>query len=249
MPEEFRDSMNVIMHDLFSELFDTVKVMYGKRLTDNEIDDLIAFYKSPLGKKSINLSFEFSAYFMKHRDMLVEKIGKRISNFSNKNTDQNVLLKAATYEVSRPGDYRSSVKSSKLPVEIFYSDKWKEIPAADLNPAAELVLANTEEEMYTMLIAEPTVLEPDAFLKAVILNTRKLSNNMTVLQKELKSINGKEIISLLISANVGGTDLMYKWYLYSCPSGSMQYIVFTSRDTYESDKKDFDDILNGLFIQ
>lgn len=249
MPEEFRDSMNVIMHDLFKEIFDSVKVMYSKKLTDREIDDLIAFYKSPLGKKSLNLSYEFSTYFMKYRDVLVERFGKRISNFSIKNTDQQELVKALNYEVKRPGDFVSSVKSSKMPVELFYSDKWKEIPAADLNPVAEIVLANTETEMYTMLIAEPTVLKPDAFLKAVILNTRKVSSSMTVLQKELKSINGKEIISLLISANVNGIDLMYKWYLYSCPSGSMQYIAFTSRENYESDKKELDDILDGLFIQ
>jgi hypothetical protein len=248
--QDFKDSIAVCISDMFSEIKDSMNIMYQKKFNDKEIDELISFYTSDLGKKSIGLSLDYVKFINNNRSDIAARFQNRLSNIAKHFEKPDTTKRSVDYVVNKPVDFNTSVKSQKQPIELFYNDKlWKSIPPSDLNPIAEICLANLENDMYAMLITEPTVMKLETFKQAIIINTRKKSQNLNIIDQSLKLVNGKEVLSLVMTANVNNIDLVYQWYLYSSQKGSMQYLVFTTRDLYNSNRKDFENILNGLVIK
>jgi hypothetical protein len=248
-PQALRDSLFFYTQQLFNNVIESMKSMYLSQYTEVEVDELLRFYNTPLGKKTLNTSFELSTYFFNNRTRLMSELQPKIDNLLKQYNRKEELLPTSTINYFKPKRFVSKEKSSTYPAEIYYDEnQWVSIPPHDLNPIAEKCLLHKEKEIYTLLITEPTKLTLSALKQAVIINLRRSTKNLEIINQEIRNVNGKNILTLLISAKMEDTDLVYQWYIYCSDKGCLQYLVFTDKETYNSSKDEFEQILNGLII-
>jgi hypothetical protein len=248
-PQAIRDSMFLYTQQIFDKIIESMKSMYLSQYTEDEVDELLTFYNTPLGKKTLNTSFELSSYFLDNRTRFLTELQPKVDNLLKQYKPKEEPFTTSTIKYIKPNRFVSKEKSATFPVELYYDEnQWVSIPASDLNPIAEKCLLHKEKEIYTLLITEPTKLTPSALKQAVIINLRRGAKNLEILNQEVRNVNGKDILTFLISANMEDADLVYQWYIYSSDKGCLQYLVFTDKETYESSKNEFEQILNGLVI-
>lgn len=249
MPSELKDSLFIVMKEAYLELLDSIKVLYLKKFTDQEIDGLISFYNTSLGQKSLSLSFEYVTVLNNFSKNNLQRILKRFITAADHSATELSFKHADKYFRTKSEKFTSVEKSKKLPIELYYDEnQWTSISPSEINPSAEFCIANKDLEIYAFLIPEPTVMTLSKLRQALIFNLRKNTKNLNIINEELRNINGKEILSIRLSALVNNNDLVYQWYIYCGDKGSLQYLVFTDRETYKQNLDKFENILNGLVI-
>jgi hypothetical protein len=237
------------MKESLAEVLDSVKVLYLKRFTEKDIDDLITFYSSELGQKSLNLSLETISLYNNYRINTLPKIQKRFIRAVNYLETRQSFKRADNYFIQKPIDAQSIEKSKILPVELFYNEeKWKSISPKEINANAELCIANKELQIYAFLVTEKTSLTLSNLRQALVFQLRRVTSELNIVNEELRNVNGKEILCIRLNATVNNYDLVYQWYIYTSDQGAVQYLVFTDKDTYEQNENEFDYILNGLVL-
>jgi hypothetical protein len=248
-PQDIRDSLFLYTQHLFDRIVESMKSTYLSQYTENEIDELLRFYNTPLGKKTINTSSELSSYFLNNRARLISEMQSKVDNLFKQYKPKEEPFTTSKIKYIKPNRFVSKEKSAIFPAELYYDEnQWVSIPASDLNPNAEKCLVNKEKEIYTLLIAEPSTLSLSSLKQAIIINLRRNAQNLEILNQEIRNVNGKDVLTFLIKGNMQDTELVYQWYIYSSDKGSLQYLVFTDKETYNSSKDEFEQILNGLVI-
>jgi len=78
------DSLKAEMEDLYEEMELKVKALYKEQLTQSELQQLIDFYKSPIGRKILETDQKVAIESMKYsQEYAMKKVNKSIR--SNKN--------------------------------------------------------------------------------------------------------------------------------------------------------------------
>ncbi len=102
---------------------------------------------------------------------------------------------------------------------------------------------------YAMVISEGLFI-PIASLKKIALdNARAAAPDSRVVSEETRTVNGKEVLCLVIEGTVEQIPFTYYGYYYGGKQGTIQLITFTGQSLFAKYKKDFTDFLNGLEIQ
>jgi hypothetical protein len=243
-----KDSLMLIAMEYIDTMMDSLKGYYSRTYNEKEISDLIAFYNTPLGKKFSATSFETSMFVSDYLQKQGPEIQKRVMSFVERNVPAQ-FKRGNPYERVKPSHLKTFYQSDKLPVKFYYNeDHWKSIPPEDLNKIAEFCLVNKENELYAMVISEKSLLSISQLRQAVLINMQRAADKIDIQGEELRKVNGKEVLSVIVNARVNKLDIQYHWYLYTGAKGVFQFLVWGGNDDCKKNLNQLEDLLNGMVV-
>jgi hypothetical protein len=149
----------------------------------------------------------------------------------------------------KPSSAKENYKGISKGYQIWYREKeWSRIDPKNLNPLAEVAFKSTEMDAYVMLIYEAMEATTQTLADIAIIQARKTASDLTVLSKEIRSVNGKDMVALEMTGKIQSIDIYYYNYYYSGPEGSIQLLCFTTAKASDGLKPKMEDLLNGLVI-
>jgi hypothetical protein len=111
----------------------------------------------------------------------------------------------------------------------------------------EYALGHVDGDIYAFFISERIEFSLDAMKDIVLQNARDGGfDSLKITQQERKLISGKQVLYLIMEGVFRGAPIVYSFYIYSSPAGTLQFVVFTSRNIYQQYKTDILNLLNGL---
>jgi TonB family protein len=114
---------------------------------------------------------------------------------------------------------------------------------------AEFQLNHHNGDAHTLLIAE-NVSVPTASLKDRAFAKVKASDpNAKLVADETRTVNGRQMVSLMMEGDLNGTQMTYYGYYYSGEEGTVQAVTITSRNKFKDYQRDFTDLLSGLVVE
>lgn len=149
----------------------------------------------------------------------------------------------------KPSTAKENYKGISKSYQIWYHEKeWARLDPKNLNPLAEVALKSNDMDAYGMLIYESMEASSQTLADIAIIQARKTASDLTVLSKEIRKVNGKDMVALEMTGKIQGIDIYYYNYYYSGPAGSIQYLCFTTAKASDGLKPKMEDLLNGLMI-
>lgn len=133
--------------------------------------------------------------------------------------------------------------------QIWYNEKeWERTDPKNLNEIAEVAFKSTEMDAYGMLIYESMEATSQTLADIAIIQARKTATDLTVVSKEIRTVNGNEMVALEMIGNIQKIEIYYYNYYYSGPQGSIQLLCFTTAKGSNDLKPKMEALLNGLVI-
>lgn len=159
------------------------------------------------------------------------------------------ILPVNPVKFTKPSSAKENYKAISKSYQIWYQEKdWARMDPKNLNPLAEVAFKSTEMDAYGMLIYEGMEANSQTLADVAILQARKTASDLTVLSKEIRSVNGKDMVALEMTGKIQSIDIYYYNYYYSGPEGSIQLLCFTTAKASDGLKPKMEDFLNGLVI-
>jgi hypothetical protein len=183
----------------------------------------------------------------------VTEVGEEVLLYENgtwKYANQEDEVSNEVY-VNRDPFYRSDdatflLKSTKVDIGVWLDPtEWSFQKAAD-NPEAEYELQLKGEDLYGMIIAEKLEIPIENLKEIALENGREAAPDLQVIQEEYRTVNGQQVLFLQLNGTLQGIKFTYYGYYYSSPSGTVQFITYTSQGLLNSYIEDCEKILNGF---
>jgi len=153
-----------------------------------------------------------------------------------------------------PGKFAKSanatflVKSTKTDFGFYIDTKKWQFNKAENNAAAEYEMELKGKDLYAMAIAEKIEIPVENLVEIAVGNAKEAAPDITVVKKEYRMVNGKKVIMMQMNGTTHGIKFSYVGYYYSTPSGSVQYVVYTSQQLLKEYMPDIEELLNGLVV-
>jgi hypothetical protein len=260
------DTLTIIMDEAINDLMDSVALIYDKVYTGDEIKQLIAFYDSPIGRRVIEtmpLISELSLSAGRNwaaantqiiQDRLAPLVGERKSreiSYMDFYKPDEEFKEDNPGVIECSGKNNTKVKGSE-PYEYYirYNDNvWSVVASNTINPQADLTFMSRDQKVCAIVIAEASSITLQQLKAAAMYNLEKASDEVTYESIGLRKVNGREVLSIIITAEVGGETYKYYNYYYSGDWGVLQFIVFAYEADFEYNEVMIMEILSGLFVK
>lgn len=244
-------------------MLDSLTVIYDSLFTEEDIDDMLAFYETKVGKKIIELTPKLTELSIQaghnwaeaSKPLLEEElkpiIEAEIEKYSYEslyNPDEE-FKKLNPYTFSIPKKSESGFKSEKFPYTIHYNPKiWKELDCNQINAQADACFYIEGKDTFSMIIAEDAEGDLPHLKAAALVNAYSVAKEVAVKNVGMLEVNGHELLKMEIDANINDYELSYYNYYLSTDWGMIQMISFAGKEAF---KKQFDnivDINNGIVV-
>lgn len=138
------------------------------------------------------------------------------------------------------------LKSKVIP-KGFWLDpkKWSFEKGSDSSDE-EYQLQLRDGDLYAIIITEQVELTLDALRKIVVDNAREAAADLRILQKEYRTVNGEKVLMMKMTGTVNGIKVGYLGYYHSYPSGTVQYLTYTTQNLLEKYQDTMETLLNGM---
>lgn len=127
------------------------------------------------------------------------------------------------------------------------TSKWVLTNAPEGDPA-EYYFEHKDGDVYAMVVPERVEVPIDTLKNAALGNAQAADPNAKVTSEEKKTVNGKEMLSIKMSATIEGYNFSYHGYYYTGSIGSIQFLAYTVDQLMPQYEKDIEELLNGLEI-
>ena len=114
------------------------------------------------------------------------------------------------------------------------------------NPEAEYELQLKGEDLYGMIITEKLEIPIENLKEIALENGRDAAPDLEVIQEEYRTVNDQKVLFLQLNGTLQGIKFTYYGYYYSSPTGTVQFITYTSQGLLKSYIEDCEKILNGF---
>ena len=138
------------------------------------------------------------------------------------------------------------LKSTKVDIGVWLDPTEWSFQKAQDNPEAEYELQLKGEDLYGMIIAEKLEIPIENLKEIALENGREAAPDLQVIQEEYRTVNGQKVLFLQLNGTLQGIKFTYYGYYYSSPSGTVQFITYTSQGLLKSYIEDCEKILNGF---
>ncbi|MEO8854405.1 MAG: hypothetical protein ABI359_11525 [Ginsengibacter sp.] len=126
------------------------------------------------------------------------------------------------------------------------SKKWKFYKPA--NSDGEYQLELKDQTMQAVIITEKIGLSLESLKAIAIKNALQVSPDFQVLHNEYRTVNGLKVLYMLAQGTVSGMKAFFYGYYYSDEESTLQYLAFGYNNLKEADKKNAEELLNGLVV-
>lgn len=127
-------------------------------------------------------------------------------------------------------------------------DRWVAISARELNEEAEFGFQHVDGDAYALVISEKVGMPLSTLREVVVENLRSASSELRIVEEETRTVNGREILRLVVDASVDGIPIRYHGHYYSGDEGTLQVMTWTSQNLYGEYREDLTALLDGLEI-
>ena len=138
------------------------------------------------------------------------------------------------------------LKSTKVDIGVWIDPTEWSFQKAQDNPEAEYELQLKGEDLYGMIIAEKLEIPIENLKDIALENGREAAPDLSVIQEEYRIVNGQKVLFLQLNGTLQGIKFTYYGYYYSSPTGTVQFITYTSQGLLNSYIEDCEKILNGF---
>ncbi|WP_299208937.1 hypothetical protein [uncultured Dokdonia sp.] len=138
------------------------------------------------------------------------------------------------------------LKSTKVDIGVWIDPTEWSFQKSQDNPEAEYELQLKGEDLYGMIIAEKLEIPIENLKDIALENGREAAPDLYVVQEEYRIVNGQKVLFLQLNGTLQGIKFTYYGYYYSSPSGTVQFITYTSQGLLSSYIDDCEKILNGF---
>jgi hypothetical protein len=154
-------------------------------------------------------------------------------------------------KIAYPDKTNKVLKNVSNQFTIKYDDKkWKRVPPASLNDAAEFALEAKFSEIYCIVISEETEITQENLFK-IAKNSLEENSGSTieVLKTESRNVNGADVIRGTFKTDFSGITFIFDSYYFSNELGSVQFTVWSSDNVWRKREKEILDLLNGFIVK
>ena len=146
-----------------------------------------------------------------------------------------------------PATAKVFAKARKGPFGVWIDpQKWKQ-DSSETDPI-KITFNHEKGDAYAMVISERVGMPTESLKKAAVENVKKVAPDVKIVSEEKRTLNGKELLCLKITATVQDIPIIYYGYYYGGAEGALQVVTYTSSNIFDEYKQDFDDFLNGTQI-
>jgi len=169
-------------------------------------------------------------------------------NTANKAPVETLNLPTSNVVYQKPVSATKKLTSSIVQNISIYSDpqKWDFKRAGD-TIEYKIFRAGTTQNMG-ILISEPAPTTFSAMRDLAIKNAERVAGDVKVIKEEYRKVNGHKVLFSQFTATLSGINFTYFNYYYTSDFGTVQFMTFTITDIVDKDKKDIQDLLNGLVV-
>lgn len=153
---------------------------------------------------------------------------------------------AVEFEEAAPVEpvvHRSEVGPFALRVD---PTEWRLGAGGEPNPDAEFEFQHASGEAFALVISERVGMTLPALRRIALENLQAEAPDGRVVREETRTVDGREVLSLVMDATVDGIPIRYHGYYYSGNDGTLQVLTFTTQNLYEDLRGDIEAFLNGL---
>ncbi len=138
------------------------------------------------------------------------------------------------------------LKSSRLNVGFWLNPKIWTFTKAVINKDGEFDLKYKDGDLYGMIITEKFEIPLESLRSIAVTNGQKVAPDLKIVKEEYRTVNGLKILLIQMNGTLKGIKFSYYGYYYSCPSGTVQFMTYTSKNLIESYIPKIELLLNGL---
>ncbi|WP_296621281.1 hypothetical protein [Marivirga sp.] len=150
----------------------------------------------------------------------------------------------------KPKNSSQMLKGLNNAYQLWYNPStWKRVPAADLNPDADLALKMKRGDVYAMVIYEELEIEVEKLMEISFQNANSMSPDFKIVSSEYRFVNDKELIFMQMEGTVQSMKISYISYYASGKNGSFQFHIYTGQKLVDKYKEEIFNLLNGLIIK
>lgn len=259
--DEVNESIKKWSEDGYNSMLDSLVLTYDQLFDEKEINQMLEFYNTKLGKKIIKLTPEITESSIKasenwtdqnlHKleELIIPIIEKEREKYSYENLYDpvEIFTKSTPYEINKSSSINNTIKSDHYKYQISFDTlQWNKIDCNLLNPLADICLLSRNEKVYSIILAEENAFDLKELKAAALTNIYSAANDVVVIDKKLNLINGEETLRMGISAEIDNYSLIYKNQYISTPWGTIQMLTFTAEEDFEINQALMDEINNGL---
>ena len=124
---------------------------------------------------------------------------------------------------------------------------WKkadESPNAD----AEVAFVHKDGDAMAMVIAERIQIPLETLKRVALENAKKADKDTKIIKEEKRTVNGKEVLCLIMNAKPEGVPITFYGYYYSGEQGAIQVLTWTGENLFQELKPELEAFLNGFEI-
>jgi len=262
--ETLVDSMKVWVSDGHETMMDSIIISYDKHFTDKDIEEMLKFYNTKVGKKITKLTPLITEETMRagknwanhNLPLLEEKLAPILEKEKQKysyealyNPDE-LFPNLKPYKYSTPESSSRIIESDKFGYTVNYNaDDYRLIDCKILNPVADVCFESIDKTVYATIIVEGIQADLRQ-LKGVALS------NMYAATKEVElgeigfiSLNGLEFLNINLEATIQGIDLVYDNYYITPEWGVLQFLTFCTKGDHAKSAKIMKELNNGLKLK
>lgn len=265
MKTEVIDSLRVLLLENSGVLRDSIAHVYDRMYSAQEIKDMIAVYRSPIGQRIIETQNELFQQSMAigraWGQSQEEEIKKRLKPVFDKHRGFDESETASTDDPfavdpllpvvqSHNSNKRLASGSKPFKYSIKYNDQaWKTIPAKDINELADLAFTHNKHEILALVIAEKTKIDLQNLRASALVNMHKVATGVKIRKSATRQVNGKEVLVLIADCRIDDQRISYYNYYYSGDWGVLQFIVFSDQETMKKQQAQVEALLSGLMAE
>lgn len=162
--------------------------------------------------------------------------------------DINVQFDTSTTPFTKPENAKQKITSKFEFFDLYYnSDDWERVPPGKINAEAELAFKHKKTDIYSTVITEEIEIGVGMTYKVAIMNAEEGSGNpVKVLKKEIRNVNGVEMLHTVFEANFAGFEATFVNNYYSGEFGTVQILTWTSTNIVDKYYQDMLDLINGF---
>jgi hypothetical protein len=158
----------------------------------------------------------------------------------------NLATNPIAFNTSKGSSFE--VKSKKVNASVFLNPKKWTFNASGENEASEFDFDLRNGDVYAMMINEKTEIPLPLLKEIAIKNAREVASDLVLAEEEFRMVNNKKFLCLQMNGTIKGLKFSYFSYYYSSSKGTIQFITYTSRALFNENRKEMEELLNGLTI-
>ncbi len=196
---------------------------------------------------SISLFSQTSAVTDKGEEVILYDNGTW--TYKNPDTKSSWNTRIDTVIMNKDASSSFLVKGEKFNYGIWLNPKkWKFKKSDGSDGPTELKFSLIGEDAYAMIVAERIEVPMNDLKELAFKNALKVSPDVRIVYEDIRKINGLLVNCMEMEGTISGIKFSYFSYYYSSPSGTIQFVSYTSQNLLKKYKPELEKLLNGLVV-